>query len=345
MKKYAFIFIAITIAIVTYLTFFQQNTKAPAEYKLDITHVSDQDETQKLGKRIGGHCYLASTTMMLKTFDPSIEFWQVLIARGNSTSFSYYFPRGNESEIKESLVGGTEEALKAIKNMGYQPHLRLRAFPIFNQDNGWIKLTKQLNGEVKTFWWISPMNEYKSVIASGIPLVTAGSPCWRDYNVVEGYSPDTLYVVVPDPNDEGKTDPKISCAIGTGLYSDIVYWATPETKQVDHRAILTEMKSHTQNAPQQIEMYANYLEKGSSITNFEIGRLYLARLLTAKYLKERGYTKLAAGYDKSALLLEELTEFKPDDANKHMEIIIANMKLLGENERVLIEEWNQIKID
>lgn len=342
MKKFALIFIAIIITIILYLTFFQQSIKTLAEYRLDITHVSDQDESQKLGKRVGGHCYLASTTMMLKTFDPTIEFWEVVVARGNATSFTYYFPRGNESEIKEGLDGeGTIMALKAVKNMGYQPHIRLRALPILGNNNGWVKMAKGLGGEAKTYWLTPPMDEYKSVIASGIPLVAAGSPCWQDFNVIEGYTKDKLFVVVPDPSDQGKTDPKMSCSTGLGLQNE-VFWATPEDKQMHHSDILAEMKSYAKDAPEKMLMYANYLEKGSVIVNYEIERLYLARLLAAKYLEERGYKELAMGYKKSALLFGELTKFIPLDVdeNKYKEEIAKTMREIAENEKALLGKWD-----
>jgi hypothetical protein len=344
MKKYSLVFIII-FAVMVYLLFFsQKGVKPPEEYRLNVTHVSDQDESQKYGKRVGGYCYLASTTMMLKSFDPAIEFWQLVIARGNTTSFSFYFPKGNESEIKEGFAGGgTELALKAIKNMGYQPHVRLQFLPIFNKNNGWVKLATELGGDVKTYWFMPPMNEYKSVIASGIPLVAAGSPCWQDYNVIEGYTKDKLFAVVPDPNDEGKTDPKMSCSMGLGLQYE-VFWATPLDKQMRHPEILADMKLYSKDVPEKLLMYANYLEKGSSIVDFEIERLYLARLLAAKYLEERELKELAAGYKRSASLLEELTQFAPFDANKHKEKIISNMRLLGENEKDLIDEWNKTDI-
>jgi len=340
MKKIGVIFIVIFIAAGVYFLFFSnRDTTPPDEYRLNVIHVSDQDESQKLGKRVGGHCYLASTTMMLKSFDPSIEFWRVLVARGNATSFTYYFPRGNESEIKEGLEGGTEMALKAIRNMGYQPHVRLRGLPVINQDNAWIKLVKELGGEAKTYWLTSPMDEYKSVITSGIPLVAAGSPCWQDYNVIEGYSKDKLFVVVPDPNDQNKTDPKMSCSMGLGIQTE-VFWATPLDGEMRHEEILADMKSYAKNAPEKMVMYANYLEKGSSIVNFEIERLYLARFLAAKYLEERGYKELAVGYGKSASLLRKLTDnFAPFDASKHKEEIIQTIREVAENEKTLSNKW------
>jgi len=344
MKKIGIIFL-ILLAVGAYFYFSSnKNTKPPEEYRLNIAHVSDLDESQKLGKRVGGNCYLASTTMMLKSFDPTIEFWQIVIALGNSTSFSYYFPKGNESEIKEGFAGGgTELALKAIKNMGYQPHVRLQALPILNNGNGWIKLATELGGDANTYWLTPPMDEYKSVIASGIPLVVAGSPCWRDYNVVEGYDKDKLFVVVPDPDDEGKTDPKISCSMGLGLQHE-VFWATPLDKQMRHTEIIADMKSYAQESPEQILMYANYLEKGSSIVNFEIGRIYLARLLAAKYLEERGYKELALGYGKSADLFRNLTEFAPFDASKHKEEIVKTMREIAENEKNMLNKWESVSV-
>jgi len=342
MKKVILIFIAIFIVVGSYFLFFSNKGAAPPEeYRLNVIHISDQDESQKLGKRVGGHCYLASTTMMLKSFDSSIEFWQVLVARGNATSFTFYFPKGNESEIKEGLEGGTEMALKAIRNMGYQPHVRLRALPIVGKNTAWgAKLIEELGGELKTYWLAPPMDEYKSVIASGIPLVAAGSPCWQDYNVIEGYSKDKLFVVVPDPNDQNKTDPKISCSAGLGIQTE-VFWATPLDRQMHHSEILADMKSYAQDAPEKMLMYANYLEKGSSIVNFEIERLYLARLLAAKYLEERGYKELAAGYQKSASLFGELTRFVPPDVdeNKHKEEIAKTIREIAENEKSLIDKW------
>jgi len=340
MKKIALFFIIIIfIAVIYFLFISKRSLKPPEEYRLNVIHVSDQDESQKLGKKVGGHCYLASTTMMLKAFDPSVEFWQVVVARGNATSFSFYFPKGNEQEIKEGLGGeGTALALKAIKNMGYQPHIRIRALPILNKKNGWIKMTKELGGDGKAFWLTPPMNEYKSVIASGIPLVAAGSPCWQDFNVIEGYTQKKLFVVVPNPNDEGQTEPKISCPMGLGLQNE-VFWATPLDQQMKHSEILAEMKSYAQESPEKMLMYANYLEKGSFIVNFEIERLYLARFLATKYLEERGLKELAIGYKKSASLFEKLTEFIPSEANKHKEIIIKTIREIAENEKALSEKW------
>jgi len=345
MKKIGEIFIVILLAAGVYFYFFSnKNAQPPEEYRLNIAHVSDLDESQKLGKRVGGNCYLASTTMMLKSFDPTIEFWQVVVARGNATSFTYYFPKGNESEIKEGLGGlGTIMALTAIRNMGYQPHVRLRGLPILSNNNGWFTMAKELGGEAKTYLLTPPMNEYKSVIASGIPLVAAGSPCWRDYNVVEGYDKDKLFVVVPDPDDEGKTDPKISCSMGLGLQHE-VFWATPLDKQMRHTEIIAYMKSYAQESPEQMLMYANYLEKGSSIVNFEIGRIYLARLLAAKYLEERGYKELALGYGKSADLFRNLTEFAPFDASKHKEEIVKTMREIAENEKNMLNKWESVSV-
>jgi len=342
MKKYVFVFIVILVVIAAYFLFFsQKGVEPPEEYRLNVTHVSDIEESRKYGQGAGGHCYLASTTMMLKSFDSSIEFWQVLVARGNATSFTYYFPKGNESEIKEGLGGkGTIMALKAIRNMGYQSHVRLRGLPILSNNNGWVTMAKELGGEAKTYWLTPPMDEYKSVIASGIPLVAAGSPCWRDFNVIEGYSKDKLFVVVPNPDDQGKTEPKISCSIGLGLQNE-VFWATPLDKQMHHSEILADMKSYAQDAPEKMFMYADYLEKGSSIVNFEIERLYLARLLAAKYLEERGYKELATGYRKSASLFRELTRFVPPDVdeNKHKEKIAKTIREIAENEKSLLNKW------
>ena len=343
MKKYSLVFITIIFAAGIYLFFFsQKRIIPPEEYRLNVTPVSDLNESEKLGKRVGGHCYLASTTMMLKSFDPAIEFWQVVVARGNATSFSFHFPKGNESEIKEGLAGkGTAMALKAIKNMGYQPHVRLQGLPIVNKNNWWVQMAAEIGGDAKTYWFAPPMNEYKSVIASGIPLVAAGSPCWQDYNVIEGYTKDELFVVVPDPDDQDKIDPKMSCPIGVGLQFE-VFWATPQDKQLHHSEIFTDMKSYAQEAPDKMLMYANYLEKGSSIVNFEIERLYLARFFAANYLEESGHKELAGGYKKSAALFEELTQFVPSDANAHKEKIIKTIKEIADNEESLLSKWQTL---
>lgn len=348
MKKYIFIFTALIVAAIVYFLFSSQKSlKPPEEYKLNVIHVSDIEESRKYGDEgVGGHCYLASTTMMLKSFDPTIEFWQVVVARGNATSFNYYFPDGSESKIKEGLGGeGTIMALRAIKNMGYKPHVRLRVLPILANNNGWVRMTKELGGEVKTYWFASPMNEYKSVIASGIPLVAAGSPCWRDFNVIEGYSKNELFVVVPNPSDQDKTDPKISCPMGFGLQNE-VFWATPEDKQIHHSDIIADMKFYAKDAPEKMLMYADYLEKGSSIVNFEIERLYFARLLAAKYLGERGYKELAAGYNKSASLFRQLTKFVPPDVdeNEHKDEIAETMREIAENEKTMLDKWESISV-
>ena len=152
-----------------------------------------------------------------------------------------------------------------------------------------------------------------------------------------------LYVVVPDPDDQGKTEPKMSCSMGLGLQNE-VFWATPEDKQMRHTEIIADMKSYAQDAPEKMLMYANYLERGSSIVNFEIGRLYLARLLTAKYLEKRGYKELASGYGKSADLFRKLTEFAPFDASRHKEEIVKTMREIAENEKNMLNKWESVSV-
>ena len=106
-----------------------------------------------------------------------------------------------------------------------------------------------------------------------------------------------------------------------------------------HAEILADMKLYAQDAPEKMLMYANYLEKGSTIVNFEIERLYLARLLAAKYLEERGYKESAAGYKKSASLFGELTQFVPPDRNKDKDVIAKTIREIAENEKSLLIKW------
>ena len=79
------------------------------EYRLDVPHVSDQQESEKYGRRVGGHCYLASATMLMKYFDPTIEFWKVLVFQEGTTSFSFYFVGYSNTEAAAGLhKGGTD---------------------------------------------------------------------------------------------------------------------------------------------------------------------------------------------------------------------------------------------
>ena len=75
--------VILAVIIVSFILVFGnsclQEKSYPEEYRLDVPHVSDQQESEKYGAKIGEYCWLASTTMLMKYFDPSIEFWEALV--------------------------------------------------------------------------------------------------------------------------------------------------------------------------------------------------------------------------------------------------------------------------
>jgi len=334
--------ILIILAIAGYLFFNRGYYSYPTEYKIDLIHVSDQGETEKYGKKIGGNCYLATTTMLLKHFDPSIEFWKVFIYQGNAVSFSYYWSDGANGGTMANLAdGSTDILLTAASNLGYTPHVRMNRFA--NGGMGiWEDKTKELDGDFRYYYFHQPMNEYKSLIASDIPLGTSGSPCHNDYNVIEGYNEKELSVVIPDPQDRGLQDAKITCPIDSGL-THTVFWFTPDGEKISDKELVLKMKNTINESLEVMARYIKNLKEGADVIEFQ-QKIYLGRKVASMYFNEQGYSELAKGYEKSAELLLPLAEIYPPDINKkeNRDLIITQMEKILENEKNLVKYWEVI---
>lgn len=340
--------IPITLAVLLILTvggylFFNKNNYShPAEYKMNIVHISDQDETAKYGKGVGGNCYLATTAMMLKHLDPSIEFWKVFVYQGNAVSFNYYWPNGANGGTMANLAdGSTDILLTAAGNLGFIPHVRMNRFVNDGMGYWWPQKTKELRGDFRYYFFAPPMDEYKSIIASDIPLGTSGSPCHDDFNVIEGYNEKELFVVIPDPQDRNLDTPKVSCPIGFGL-THTVFWFTPGGKKISDKDLMLKMKSTVNESLVVMERYIKNLKEGANIIEFS-QKVYLGREFASMYFQERGYSKLAAGYKKSTELLLPIANIYPPDINKHKDEIISQMEKVLENEKSLVQYWEDIK--
>jgi len=345
-KKTTKILIAAIILIIpitiTYFYFTTNKYSYPTEYKIDVTHVSDQDETEKMGKKLGGNCYFATTAMLLKHYDPSIEFWRVVLYSGAGVSFGYYWPNGADGGTMAGLAGAsTDILLTAASNLGYTPHVRMNRFV-----NGgmarWQDKTKELGGDFRYYYLNQPMDEYKSVIASGVPLGTSGSPCHNDYNVIEGYNEKELFAIIPDPSDVNRTDPKISCPTSAGL-THAVFWFTPDGQKISDKELMLKMKSTINESLEVMERYIKNLKEGADVIEFQ-QKIYLGRKVASMYFKEQGYLELARGYEKSTELLLPLVDIYPPDINKkeNKSLIIAQMEKVLENEKNLVKYWNAI---
>lgn len=340
-KKYIITSVTLIIlAIVSYFYFTKNNYSYPEEYKINLTHVSDQDETAKYGKKVGGNCFLATTAMLLKRFDPSIEFWKVFVYQGNAVSFDYYW--SNSGTMANLADGSTDVLLTAASNLGYMPHVRASAFSNDGMDT-WKDKTKKLNGDFRTYFLNSPMNEYKQILSSDIPLGTSGSPCHDDYNVIEGYNKKELFAIIPDPSDVDRADPKISCPIGSGL-THTVFWFTPDGKKISDKDLMLKMKSTVNESLEVMERYIKNLKEGADVIEFS-QKIYLGREFASMYFQEQGYTELATGYKKSTELLLPLANIYPPDINKKesKNLIIAQMEKVLENEKSLVKYWEMIK--
>lgn len=343
-KKTKRILIASIILIITttiaYFYFTKNNYSYLAEYKMNLVHISDQDETAKYGNGVGGNCYLATTAMMLKHFDPSIEFWKVFVYQGNAVSFNYYWPNGANGGTMANLAdGSTDILLTAASNLGFTPHVRI---PLFDTDGMgmWKNKTKELGGDLKTYSLNPPMNEYKQVISSDIPLGTPISPCHEDFNVIEGYSEKELFAIIPDPQDVNRIDPKISCPTGFGL-THTVFWFTPDGKKISDKELMLKMKSTVNESLEVMERYIKNLKEGADVIEFQ-QKIYLGRNVATMYFQEQGYKELAAGYKKSTELLLPLANIYSSDINKHKDEIISQMGKVLENEKSLVKYWNEI---
>jgi hypothetical protein len=330
----------IILAILSYLYFAKNNYSYPVEYKMNLTHISDQDETEKYGKKVGGNCFLATTAMLLKHFDPSIEFWKVFVYQGNAVSFSYYWPNGASGGTTASLAdSSTEILLTTASNLGFVPHVRVHVFS--NDGMGtWKNKTKKLDGDLKTYFLNPPMDEYKQIISSDIPIGTSGSPCHNDYNVIEGYNEKELFAIIPDPSDVNRTDPKISCPTGSGL-THTVFWFTPDGNKISEKDLILKMKSTVKKSLNVMERYIKNLKEGAIVTEFS-QKIYLGREFTSMYFQKQGYAELAAGYKKSTELLLPIVSIYPPDINKHKDKIITQMEKVLENEKGLIKYWEAI---
>ncbi len=237
---------------------FHKGESYPEEYRLDVPHVSDQKESKKYGPQVGGNCHLASVTMLMKHFDPTIEFWKVLVYKEDTTSFSFYFCGHSNTEAAAGLYnGGTDKLFLLARNMGFKPHVRIQN-SITSSDKGqakrWIRTANEVGADVKTFLFSFPMDEFRHLISSGIPVI-AESPCHNDYHVLEGYSKDRLYAVIPDPSDVGRTDPRVSCPIGDGLRQDM-FWVTPGGEKKSDAELLSKMKWLADLAPTNLRSFA-----------------------------------------------------------------------------------------
>lgn len=333
------IILAISVAttIICYFYFYRDKYSYPAEYRMNLTHISDIAETAKYGKSAGGNCYLATTAMLLKHFDSTTEFWKMFVYQGNAVSFSYYFPNGPKGgTITDLMNGSTDILLTAASNLGFTPHVRMQ----MGTGGSWKNKTKKFGGDFHTYILNPPMDEYKQVISSGIPIGTSGSPCHNDYNVIEGYNEKELFAIIPDPQDVNRTDPKISCSIGSGL-THTVFWFTPDGKKISDKELMLTMKSMIKESLEIMERYIKNLKEGSDIIEFS-QKIYLGRKFASIYLEEQGYLELAAGYKKSTDLLSLLASIYPPDINKHKDEIISQMEKVLENEKGLFKYWEII---
>ncbi|MFH1375113.1 MAG: hypothetical protein ABIH35_00375 [Patescibacteria group bacterium] len=350
MKKKLIALIAVLIILLTaaaVMLFSSHSSSSPKftyppEYKLNVTHVSDTAETAKYGKQVGGNCYLAATTMLLKSFDPQITFLDVFVYQGNGVSFSYYFPRGPQGGTAAGLMdASTDILLTAASNLGFTPHLRMRMTDrSMGTGTSWQTKIKELGGDLQSYLWSPPLGEYKQIISGGIPLATDGSPCHNDYHVIEGYNEDELFAVIPDPEDVDRDDPKISCPVGSGLRS-AVFWFTPDRQKLSDRELMLVMKESIKESLENMERYIKNLKEGTGIISFT-QNIYLGRKFASMYLQEHGYPELAAAYKKSSELLFPLTSIFSSDIGEHKDQVISQMDKVFKIERGLTGYWDKV---
>jgi len=327
----------IMLVIISYFYFTKNSYSYPAEYKMNLTHISDIAETAKYGKATGGNCYLAVTVMLLKHFDPSIEFWKVFVYQGNAVGFNYYFPKEPNGGTSAGLMdGSTDILLTAASNLGFTPHVRAQ----MGLEGSWKDKTIKLGGDFHSYLLNPPFDEYMQIISSGIPIGTSGSPCHNDYNVIEGYTEKELFAIIPNPQDVNRTDPKISCPIGSGL-THTVFWFTPDGNIISDKELMLKMKGTVNESLDIMERYIKNLKEGADIIEFS-QNIYLGREFASMYFQEQGYTKLAAGYKKSTELLLPIASIYPPDINKHKGEIILQMEKVLENEKGLVKYWEAI---
>jgi len=151
-----------------------------------------------------------------------------------------------------------------------------------------------------------------------------------------------LFVIIPDPSDVSRVDPKISCSIGSGL-THTVFWFTPNGNKISDKDLMLKMKDTVNESLEIMERYIKNLKEGADIIEFS-QKIYLGREFAFMYFQEQGYTELATGYKKSTELLLSLASIYPPNINKKesRDLIITQMEKVLENERGLVKYWEVV---
>jgi hypothetical protein len=297
----------------------------PSAHYLNVSHV---------GGGNGGLCYLGCTTMLAKYYDASIEFSDVVAYTGSATGFAAgeeedgdgVGPDDDEEEEEDeeqNLPTSYSIVPQTTKNLGYIPHIAYAGYPkgffmSFRQEVGSSNLT-ELSSKSELF------DRLKELIASDKPVLTwlDNSSWWDLYFdmqlnveplVVTGYSENNVYVHVAtstgDPAKENQPIPTEDFLSGwteTATTPFILYLTEGGDEKTDTE-ILTELKTHAENASTNLGTCADGLDNGSidlgepgntQSLSFSFRQYGTLRDNVAVFLSEHGYEDVAAKYENS----------------------------------------------
>jgi len=303
----------------------------PKKHKLNVVPVLGSEETKKHGFRVGGWCWLGGATMLLKNNDPSITFDKVLLYKEGGTSFSLIFMGGNKQLFGSEYHFSTDSQMRAAKNLGYKAHLRIKNPLIVLggeqwQIKNWIKNAKQMRADVKTFF-LTPINEIKYMVSQGYPVFTDSIPCGKDFNVIEGFEKNNLYVITPEPFEFGLIDPKGTCMVPFPNFYRIL-WYTKEWDAKSDAELLSLLKWHAQLAPINMRAFVTFMQADKNMDiSITFNQLYVVRNVAANFLEKLGHKDLAKGYRQSAQLMAKVNFPAEKQGQRRTEITNALQKI------------------
>jgi len=342
------IIISAIIVVIAFFYFNKPDYSYPEEYKLNVPHVSSSVEHKKYGVGVGGYCWAAALTMLLKHYDPNIEYWQVHNFREATTDFSFILMTLRGGYLSVGETGGTWGVLTAAKNLGYDVHLRIMDPNVVTtmvgtdeawQVRKWIKTTQELEGDADTFI-THPIDLIKYLISSGNPVYTDGWPCFQDNIAIEGYNKNNVNIVLPNPEDIGREDPRMECNIQLSTTPIRILWLTKNGERKSDEELLSILRWKASLSGINMKYIINLLETGNDLDGLGTGSVALMRKYASLYLADQDLNEVAELYNESSNVFNQLhLTFPPHEVNRHKNEIIETLNKAAEIEKQALDKW------
>ncbi len=334
------------ISLLGYAKFFAPKTSQ--ECHLNVPHVRDQMRDLRIKYHVGGFCYVAALTSLIKMYDPNVTFWDVLNYMGITTDFSIFKIKGIEG-IGATDGLGPPDIIMGAKNLGYIPHLAIRDSAFIQDERRkkhaemWESCAEEIGLPVEVFtkedeanYW----NKIKKKVASGYPVLIDNATYFHDFNIIEGFCGNKLYILIPNPEDIQREDPRIVRESGP-FVADVVFWITPGGKKKTDIEVLGMLKTHAASSIMNMRAFAYLIRRGKKIHTFDAGRFYILRIALVKFLIKHKMERIASLYQESAEeFLEICTITEPMFANKHRYEIAQKLIEISNLEEEAFYYWS-----